>query len=97
MAIGLDANADGEIQWGEVKAKHNEISRYARSRLVILTGSQGTKERTSNVIYDAGVIFELTPKIALRAELAQTEKYSDLLPSQNSRIDTYTIGFHYRF
>jgi HupE / UreJ protein len=35
FAIGLDANADGEITWGEVKAKHKEIAAYAMARLAI--------------------------------------------------------------
>ena len=29
FALGLDANQDGAITWGEVKAKHNEIAAYA--------------------------------------------------------------------
>jgi hypothetical protein len=33
FAIGLDTNADGEITWGEVRAKHAEIAAYAISRL----------------------------------------------------------------
>lgn len=32
-AIGLDANADGAITWGEVRTKHNDIAAYAMSRL----------------------------------------------------------------
>ena len=35
FAIGLDADGNGEITWGEVKAKHQEIAAYALSRLVI--------------------------------------------------------------
>jgi hypothetical protein len=35
FAIGLDADGNGEITWGEVKAKHKEIAAYAMSRLVI--------------------------------------------------------------
>ena len=35
FAIGLDAHANGEIIWGEVKAKHQEIAAYALARLVI--------------------------------------------------------------
>ena len=35
FAIGLDADGNGEITWGEVKAKHNEIAAYALSRLQI--------------------------------------------------------------
>jgi hypothetical protein len=34
-AIGLDADGDGEITWGEVKAKHKEIAAYALARLAI--------------------------------------------------------------
>jgi hypothetical protein len=34
-AIGLDADGNGEITWGEVKAKHPEIAAYAMSRLTI--------------------------------------------------------------
>jgi hypothetical protein len=33
FALGLDANQDGEITWGEVKAKHTDIAAYALSRL----------------------------------------------------------------
>jgi hypothetical protein len=33
FAIGLDANGDGAITWGEVRAKHVDISAYAMSRL----------------------------------------------------------------
>ena len=35
FALGLDANQDGDITWGEVKAKHAEIDAYALSRLRI--------------------------------------------------------------
>ena len=35
FAIGLDANGNGEITWGEVKAKHTEIAAYAMARLAI--------------------------------------------------------------
>src|SRR5213080_1472882 len=32
-ALSLDANSDGEITWGEVRAKHAEIAAYALDRL----------------------------------------------------------------
>ena len=35
FAIGLDADGNGEITWGEVKAKHKEIAAYAMARLSI--------------------------------------------------------------
>ena len=35
FAIGLDGNGDGEITWGELRARHNAISAYALPRLKI--------------------------------------------------------------
>jgi hypothetical protein len=35
FAIGLDADADGDITWGEVKARHRDIAAYAMARLAI--------------------------------------------------------------
>ena len=35
FAIGLDADGNGEITWGEVRAKHAEIAAYALARLAI--------------------------------------------------------------
>lgn len=35
FALGLDANGDAEITWGEVRNKHAEIAAYAMSRLQI--------------------------------------------------------------
>ena len=46
FAIGLDSNGDGEITWGELRAKHNEIAAYALARLSI--GFEG-KACTPNV------------------------------------------------
>ena len=37
QAIGLDANGDGEITWGELRARQSDISAYALARLS-LTG-----------------------------------------------------------
>jgi hypothetical protein len=34
-AIGLDTDGNGEITWGEVKVKHEEIAAYALARLAI--------------------------------------------------------------
>lgn len=40
FAIGLDANGDAAITWGEVKAKHAEIAAYALSRLQLSSHGQ---------------------------------------------------------
>lgn len=34
-AIGLDANGDGQITWGELKARHADIAAYALARFAI--------------------------------------------------------------
>jgi len=41
FTIGLDADGNGEITWGEVKAKHKEIAAYALARLVIAADGAG--------------------------------------------------------
>jgi HupE/UreJ protein len=38
FAIGLDANGDGDITWGEVRAHHAEIAAYALARLKLRSG-----------------------------------------------------------
>jgi len=35
FAIGLDADGDGAITWGEVRAKHADIAAYALARLAL--------------------------------------------------------------
>ena len=37
-AIGLDADGNGELTWGEVRSRHGEIAAYAASRLAIRAG-----------------------------------------------------------
>jgi hypothetical protein len=39
-AITLDANGDGEITWGEVRAKRKAIAAYALSRLDVTSGGE---------------------------------------------------------
>jgi HupE / UreJ protein len=34
-AVGLDADGDGNVTWGEVKARHGDIAGYALSRLAL--------------------------------------------------------------
>jgi hypothetical protein len=35
FAVGLDANGNGEISWGELRARHADIAAYALARLAI--------------------------------------------------------------
>lgn len=39
-ALGLDANGDGAITWGEVRAKHEEIAAYTLARLSVNAGTR---------------------------------------------------------
>jgi hypothetical protein len=42
-AVGLDANGDGAITWGEVKAKQAEIDAYALARLALRADGQACR------------------------------------------------------
>ena len=38
FAIGLDADGNGDITWGEVRTRHRDIAAYALARLVVRSG-----------------------------------------------------------
>jgi len=39
-ALGLDANGDGDVTWGEVRARHADIAAYALRRLDMSSGGE---------------------------------------------------------
>jgi hypothetical protein len=51
-AIGLDANGDGAITWGELKAKRAEIEAYAFARLKLLADGEACKLRPTGQLVD---------------------------------------------
>jgi HupE / UreJ protein len=51
-AIGLDANNDGDITWGEVKTRHNDIVAYAMPRLQIKRDSVACENKVSEHLID---------------------------------------------
>ena len=51
-AIGLDTDGNGEITWGEVKAKHTEIAAYALARLAIAADDVGCPMRVTEHLAD---------------------------------------------
>ena len=51
-AIGLDANGDGDITWGEVKAKQSDIDAYALARLALRTDGRLCKLEPSEHLVD---------------------------------------------
>ena len=53
FAIGLDANGDGEITWGELKARQAEIDAYALARLAVQADGAACKlEPTEHLVDD---------------------------------------------
>jgi hypothetical protein len=52
FAIGLDANGDADITWGEVKAKHQEIAAYAMSRLVLTSDGKACPIQVNDHLVD---------------------------------------------
>ena len=45
FAIGLDADGDGAITWGELRARHAEIAAYAAARLAVAVDGQACSLR----------------------------------------------------
>lgn len=52
-AIGLDANDDGEITWGEVRTREADIAVYALSRLRISSGGEPCELGPSALLVDS--------------------------------------------
>jgi HupE / UreJ protein len=52
VAIGVDSNNDGVLQWQEVKAKHNDIAGYALSRLILTANEQACRLNVTELLLD---------------------------------------------
>lgn len=52
FAMGLDADGDAEITWGEVRAKHAEIAAYALPRLVLSSEGKSCPTRVVEHLID---------------------------------------------
>ncbi len=52
FAVGLDANADGDITWGEVKARHADIAAYALPRLALRSDESPCPARVTEHLVD---------------------------------------------
>ena len=52
FAVGLDANADGAITWGEVKARHPDIAAYALARLALRSETTSCPARATGHLLD---------------------------------------------
>jgi len=52
FAIGLDADGNGEITWGELKAKRREVEAYAFSRLNVLSDGKPCALNAADFLVD---------------------------------------------
>lgn len=52
FAIGLDANGDGDITWGELRARHDDIAAYAQARLLLQAQGQPCELRIGAQLVD---------------------------------------------
>ena len=50
FAIGLDANGDGDITWGEVRARHADIDAWALGRLTLQRGGDCSLQVTEHLV-----------------------------------------------
>ena len=50
FAIGLDANGDGDITWGEVRARHADIDAWALGRLTLQRGGDCTMQVVEHLV-----------------------------------------------
>ncbi len=46
LEIGLDANADGAITWGELRGRSDEIARFVRDGVKVTSGGSACRART---------------------------------------------------
>ena len=52
FAVGLDADGNGEITWGELKAKRKEVEAYAFTRLTVLSDGKSCALNAANFLVD---------------------------------------------
>ncbi len=51
-AIGLDADGNGEITWGELSARHNDLASYALARLEVRAGDAACALQVTDHLVD---------------------------------------------
>jgi hypothetical protein len=52
FAIGLDTNGDGQITWGELRARHNDIASFALARLAVAADGKPCSLRPGRHLVD---------------------------------------------
>ena len=52
FAIGLDADGDGKISWGELRSKRKEVEAYALSRLTVVADGRTCEPESTDFLVD---------------------------------------------
>ena len=99
FAIGLDADGNGEITWGEVRVKHAEIAAYALARLAVRSdGAPCTIESGAQLIDDhtdgAYTVLPLTlrcPGAPAQLTIDYT-LFADLDPQHRGLLNLQALG-----
>jgi OmpA-OmpF porin, OOP family len=69
----------------------------ASGAVEILQNLSNEKQRQTKVVYGAGVSYDLSQRIALRAEWARHEGFGNALLTGSRNVDAYSVGIAYRF
>jgi hypothetical protein len=92
-ALGIDANQDDEITWGEVRARHADIAAYALSRLRLGPQSAPCPARVAAQLIDnhsdgayAVLRFTATCAVAPRALAVDYRLFFDLDPQHRGLV-----------
>ena len=103
---GFDVSVVGTLPLTNKLALFARVGAFASERTTrfkasgnvdLLSGVQASTARQTKAVFAAGVTVDITNRIALRAEVTQTEKYGDELLSQKTRNDMYSVGLQYCF
>jgi hypothetical protein len=93
FALGLDANGDGAITWGEVRAKHKDIAAYAMSRLQLATDGKGCPASVTEHMVDdhtdgayAVLRFKAVCPVVLETLQARYTLFSDIDPQHKGLL-----------
>jgi hypothetical protein len=99
FAIGLDANGDGSITWGEVRAQHAEIAGYAAARLSlqadgvncpIEVGQQAVDEHTDGAYTVMPLVFKCPGGAAPAAVAIRYTLFADIDPQHRGLLNLNT-------
>ena len=100
FALGLDADGNGEITWGEVRARHGEIAAYALARLAvradgaactIVPGSQQIDEHTDGAYTVLPLAIRCAAKVPQQLALDYS-LFADLDPQHRGLLKLQALG-----